>query len=218
MKKINRVISLLNKYYSSTGWVKKSDPIDELILTVISQNTSWHNTYRAYTRLRKNFSDWEEVASSPLRKIQKSLRPGGLYRQKARYIKEILNIIKQREGKISLERLKKMDTDGALKYLLSLPGVGEKTAKCVILFSLGKPTLPVDTHIFRVSTRIGLIGRNSNIKQAHEKLAKIVPPDFYFDFHTKMIIHGRRYCKPHNPLCEECFLRDVCDYFKSGKT
>lgn len=217
MRKVKHIISLLNKYYPTPSWQRKRKPLDQLILTLISQNTNWRNTSTAYNQLRRNFPTWEEVARAPLSELQKALRPGGLYRQKARYIKEILNIIKQKEGKLSLKRLREMDIHGILRYLLSLPGVGEKTARCVLLFSLNKSVLPVDTHIFRVSKRLGLIDYDLNIKQAQEKLSEIVPPGFYFDFHVKMILHGREFCKARNPLCKECFLKRMCDYFKSGK-
>jgi endonuclease-3 len=168
----------------------------------------------AFRNLKAKFPNYGKLYSARLKEIEEVLRRAGLYRQKAKRIKEILKIIKEREGQISLKRLKELNPQDAYDYLISLPGVGEKTASCVLLFSLNKSALPVDTHIFRVSKRLGILEEGADFKSAHRILAEKVPKKEYLNFHIKMIMHGRKICKAQNPRCGICFLNHLCDYAK----
>lgn len=211
-KNTKRVLYLLNKNYSLPNWVKYKEPLEQLLITILSQDTNWKNTYRAYRNLKDKFPTLNRLAKAKLTQIESALKPAGLYRQKARTIKNILKIVKQREGKLSLNRLKKVSLDEALEYLLSFPGVGKKTASCVLLFSLDKNALPVDTHILRVSKRLGILPNRASVNTAHRLLAEIIPKHQYLNFHIKMILHGRKICKAINPKCRECIFIEICCY------
>jgi len=154
---INEVIKLLEQEYGSCHWQVVRDPVDVLIGTILSQNTSDANSGRAFASLKASFHGWEAVASAPMGRIAEVIRRGGLSQIKAARIKQVLKQIKREQGRISLDSLKSMNIAEAKDYLMRLPGVGHKTASCVLLFSLGKPSLPVDTHVFRVAKRLGLI-------------------------------------------------------------
>ncbi len=160
--------------------------------------------------LMSTFGSWETIASAPIQEIAYAIRVGGLSRIKAVRIKKILNQIRDKQGDISLDFLSLLDASEAKDYLLRLPGVGEKTANCVLLFSLGKPCLPVDTHIFRVAKRLGLIDTRTSIKEAHRLLQQQVPPSEVYQFHIHMIEHGRKVCHARNPECDRCILSNDC--------
>jgi endonuclease-3 len=184
--------------------------VDELIATVLSQNTTDKNSQKAFRILKKRFRSWEDLRKTPERKVTSLIRSAGLANIKAKRIKEIVGEIKRREGAIDLSRLKAMDVARAMEYLTSLKGVGPKTASCVLLFTLGKPAMPVDTHIYRVSRRLGLIGHNVSIEEAHKILTELVPKPLIYNFHLGIIWHGRRTCRAQNPRCGECVLCYMC--------
>ncbi len=212
--KIQKIISLLRKEYGTPLFDGYQEPLDELILTILSQNTSWQNCRRAFDSLRESFRDWEEVASADTRRIARAIKIGGLSRIKAKRIKEILKVIYQDKGSYSLLFLKKENLAKAHKFLISLKGIGPKTAACVLLFSCRKPILPVDTHILRISKRLGLIPEDTDLVKAHELLGKLVPSDKQniLTFHVDMIQHGRTTCKPRKPRCEDCVLKTICNF------
>ena len=182
----------------------------ELIGTVLSQNTTDRNSHAAMERLRSALPDWDRAADAPLARIAAAIRPAGLHRQKARSIRAILRRIRAERGRISLDFLRRWPTGRIRQYLLSLPGVGPKTAACVLLFSLRRPVLPVDTHVHRVSRRLGLIGPSVTAEQAHDLLADIVPPGKVYAFHVLLIEYGRKVCHARRPECGACALSDVC--------
>jgi len=161
-------------------------------------------------RLRSVLPRWDRVADAPLATIAAAIRPAGLHRQKTRSIRAILRRIRAERGRISLDFLRRWPTGRIREYLLSLPGVGPKTAACVLLFSLRRPVLPVDTHVHRVSRRLGLIGPRVSAEQAHDLLADIVPPAKVYAFHVLLIEHGRKVCHARRPECSACVLSDVC--------
>ena len=161
-------------------------------------------------RLRQTLPDWNRAADASLSTIAAAIRPAGLHRQKARSIRAILRHIRAERGRISLDFLRRWPTDRIKEYLLALPGVGPKTAACVLLFSLRRPVLPVDTHVHRVSGRLGLIGPRITAEQAHDVLAAVVPPRKVYAFHVLLIEHGRKVCHAHRPGCGECVLSDIC--------
>jgi endonuclease III len=189
------------------------DPISELVSTILSQNTNDMNRDRAYERLRQRFPTWEQVRDADVRAVVEEIRPAGLSETKAPRIQEALHHITATQGRLSLDFLSKMSVPEATAWLTSINGVGPKTAAIVLLFSLGMPAFPVDTHIFRVSKRLGLIGPRVSREQAHDILSTLVPRQYYFPFHIDMIHHGREICHAQNPRCEICPLRDLCCYY-----
>lgn len=210
--KIRKIIKLLNSSYGRPEPLHRSEPVGELIRTVLSQNTSDKNSLKAFAILKKNFRSWYSLLKVGTKKIAYLIRHGGLANIKAKRIKDILKEIKRREGKIALSRLKNLNIEDSQEYLKSLKGVGPKTAACVLLFSFGKPVIPVDTHIFRVTKRLGLIGKDLDIIEAHETLTRIVPRGLIYEFHLGIIEHGRRTCKAENPKCGICVLYKLCKF------
>ena len=207
---ITEIIELLAKEYGSITWRSRTDPLSELIVTILSQNTSDLNSRRAFDSLLSRFGAWEAVAGGSVEDIAESIKLGGLAQVKAPRIKQILQQIQAQRGSLDLKFLKKMPVAEAKTWLRSLPGVGPKTAACVLLFSLGKPVLPVDTHILRVAKRLGLIDSSVSAEKAHEVLGEMVPSRDVYQFHIHMIEHGRRVCKAQRPRCRECVLLKIC--------
>jgi len=207
---IEEVIELLEQEYGPRKWQPDRDPIDVLIGTILSQNTSDANSGRAFASLKASFDSWEAVASAPAEHIARVIQYGGLSQIKAVRIKQVLEQIEREQGRISLDSLKAKSMAEAEDYLMRLPGVGHKTASCVLLFSLGKPSLPVDTHVFRVAKRLGLIDSGVSIEKAHSLLQEQTPPSKVYQFHIHMIEHGRRICHARQPRCNMCILRGTC--------
>jgi endonuclease-3 len=207
---IEEVIELLEQEYGPRQWQTGRDPIDVLIGTILSQNTSDANSGRAFASLKASFDSWRAVASAPAEHIAQVIKPGGLSQIKAARIKQVLEQIEREQGRISLDSLKSMNMAEAEDYLMRLPGVGHKTARCVLLFSLGKPSLPVDTHVFRVAKRLGLIDSRVSIEKVHSLLQEQTPPSKVYQFHIHMIEHGRRICHARQPCCNRCILRGIC--------
>jgi len=207
---IEEVIELLEREYGPRQWQPDRDPIDVLIGTILSQNTSDANSGRAFASLKASFASWEDVASAPAEHIARVIQTGGLHQIKAARIKQVLEQIEKEQGRISLDSLKSMNMAKAEDYLMRLPGVGHKTASCVLLFSLGKSSLPVDTHVFRVAKRLGLIDSKTSIEKAHNLLQEQVPPSKVYQSHIHMIEHGRQICHARQPRCDRCILRVIC--------
>jgi len=207
---IEEVIELLEQEYGPRKWQPDRDPIDVLIGTILSQNTSDTNSGGAFASLKASFASWEAVASAPAEHIAQVIKSGGLSQIKAVRIKQVLEQIEKEQGRISLDSLKSKSMAEAEDYLMRLPGVGHKTASCVLLFSLGKPSLPVDTHVFRVAKRLGLIDSRASVEKAHSLLQEQTPPAKVYQFHIHMIEHGRRICHARQPRCNRCILRGIC--------
>ena len=186
--------------------------IDEIIATVLSQHTSDTNSERAFAQLKDRFPDWEQVADAAPDQVADAIRCGGIAGQKSRRIQQILAAIEEREGRLDLGRLYGLDDAAVETYLRSLPGVGPKTAACVLTFAMGRPAFPVDTHVHRVAIRLGWIPANTTADRAHELLAPRVPPDIRYDLHVALIGHGRTVCRARRPRCAECVVRDLCAY------
>jgi endonuclease-3 len=202
--------------YGRPQWRPHLEPISELVSTILSQNTSDVNRDRAYERLRSRFASWEEVRDGPVEAIEEAIRPAGLAQQKAPRIKKALAFITQEEGELSLDFLKDMPVDEAKAWLTQINGVGPKTAAIILLFSLGMPAFPVDTHVHRVTGRLGLIDPKVSAEKAHDLLEDLLPPDWYYPFHLNVIRHGREICHARNPKCEICPLQDLCDYYQAA--
>ena len=184
--------------------------LDALIGTILSQNTSDANSGPAFEELVRRFGDWDAVRRARVATIARAIRRAGLANQKAPRIKAILQRVYEERGELSLEFLAERPTPRATAYLRALPGVGPKTAACVLLFACRKPVLPVDTHVHRVSRRLGLIGPRTGAEKAHGELAQLVPPRRVLEFHIQLIRHGRTRCSARKPGCEECPLLDLC--------
>lgn len=185
--------------------------IDELLMTVLSQHTSDINTARAFGSLKQRFPSWDDVLDAPPEDVADAIRSGGLADTKSVRIQRILAEIGNREGSIDLSRLNQLSDDEVTDYLISLPGVGPKTAACVLLFSMGRDAFPVDTHVHRVALRLGLIPPKTSADKAHGLLSDLIPPEIRYEFHVQLVRHGRTVCRPARPLCSECVLFDLCD-------
>jgi endonuclease-3 len=179
-------------------------------MTVLSQHTSDVNTARAFKGLKERFPTWPEVLEADPMELADSIRSGGLADTKAVRIQRILSEIEAHEGDIDLNRLKALEDSEVEEYLVSLPGVGPKTAACVLLFAMGRAAFPVDTHVHRVAIRLGLISAKTSADKAHRLLAEGVAPELRYEFHMQLIRHGREICKAVRPLCTECTLLDLC--------
>ena len=207
---VGQVLKFLSVEYGKRQWRPRQSPISVLVQSILSQNTSDRNSGRAFEQLLTSFNGWEDIAGASLDKIADSIKAGGLGEVKARYIKQALEEVRRRRGGLELEFLREMAVDEAREWLKQLPGVGMKTASCVLLFSLGMPALPVDTHVFRVARRLGLVDPRVSVEQAHKLLEGIVPSEDVYQFHVLLIEHGRRICKAQRPRCSECMLRGLC--------
>jgi endonuclease-3 len=184
--------------------------LDELIGALLSQNTSDNNSDAAFQQLLRTFPTWNDVRQARVDRIARAIRPAGLQQRKAPRIKRILQEVYERHGELSLEFLHAMPADAALAYLRSFPGVGPKTAACVLLFACRQPVLPVDTHVHRLSLRLGLIPARTSADKAHEALTRLVPKRHVLEFHVLLIRHGRTVCDARAPQCTECLLVDGC--------
>jgi endonuclease-3 len=189
--------------------------VSELVCTILSQNTNDANRDRAYTALRRKFPAWEQVRDAPAQQIVAAIRPAGLANQKGPRIQKVLRRIAElNPGRpLNIDFLAELPVAEAKQWLLSLDGVGPKTAAIVLLFSLNRPAFPVDTHVHRVTTRLGLIPDGTSAERAHALLEAIVPPEWYFPFHINVILHGRTVCKAQKPRCADCPLQAYCDFF-----
>jgi endonuclease-3 len=214
--KTRTVHQRLLEVYGQPEWRPHLDPISEVVSTILSQNTSDVNRDRGFERLRARFATWEEVRDGPVEAIGDAIRPSGLAQQKAPRIKGALQFITQERGELSLDFLKEMPVEEAKAWLTQIKGIGPKTAAIILLFSLGMPAFPVDTHVHRVTGRLGIIGPKVSAEKAHVLLEDLVPPEWYYPFHLNVIRHGREICHARNPKCEICPLQDSCDYYQAA--
>lgn len=209
----SRIVTIIRRLKRVFGPVEPPEQLpvlDELIATILSQNTTDSNSGAAFDELRRCFRNWEAVRRAPLERIADAIRVAGLANQKAPRIKAVLQRLRDERGELSLEFLHERPLEEACEYLRQFPGVGPKTIACVLLFACRKPILPVDTHVHRVSQRLGLIGARTNEAKAHEELAKLVPANRVLEFHIQLIRHGREVCSARRPQCAECALIDLC--------
>lgn len=189
---------------------RQLDPLEELVLTILSQNTNDTNRDRAYAAMRRRYRTWDALAKARVGDLVETIRVGGLANRKAPRIIETLREIRAREGGFDLTWLYDAPDSDVREYLMSLPGVGPKTAACVLGFSLGRPVIPVDTHVHRVASRLGLLPERTSAAQAHQVLEALVPPGLRLPLHVGLIRHGRLVCRAERPLCEDCVLQNIC--------
>ncbi len=206
----NQVMERLAPVYGEPHHLPSGDPVAELVLTVLSQNTADTNSGRAFTQLMRRFPSWEAIAEAPAHEVVGAIQSGGLAQQKGPRIQAILRAVRDRSRDFDLSFLASEPLGEAKGWLRSLPGVGPKTAACVLLFALGRPAMPVDTHVERVAKRLGLIVSGATSEHAHDLLEALVDPADYYRFHMLLIKHGRRLCPAHRPLCERCPLEPDC--------
>ena len=204
------VMDYLGAQYGPVQWHVRYTPAEELVYTILSQHTSDLNSERAFKSLIATFETLDAVADASVEAIEEAIRRGGLAKQKAPRIKNVLCQIRDEIGSFDLSFLAEMPLDEAKAWLKRLNGIGPKTAAIILCFSLGMPAMPVDTHIFRVSRRLGLIGPKVNADKAHDILEPLVAPEDVFAFHMYLIQHGRKVCKAQRPLCDECALAWGC--------
>ena len=207
--KLRAILDRLRREYGRPVLRPHRAPVDELILTVLSQNTNDRNRDVAYTRLRERFPSWAEVRDADVADVEDAIRPGGLAPTKAVRIKQILGAL----GDDDLAWMEEAPLEEARVYLCELPGVGRKTAACVLLFSYGRPEVPVDTHVYRVGTRLELWPERTSLEKAHDVMLKLVDtPEEAYELHVLLIRHGRRTCTARNPDCPACPLLRMCPY------
>jgi endonuclease-3 len=199
--------------YGEPTWVApRHDPVDELVLTILSQHTSDLNAERAYRDLRARYATWDEVEHAPLEELRAAIVRAGLAIQKAPRIQAALWHIREHAGGYSLEFLREMEPLDARAWLTAIPGTGVKTASVVLLFCFDMPLSPVDTHVDRVSRRIGMIGPNVDVVAAHDRFLEFTPPELAYELHVNLITHGRQTCTALRPKCGRCAVAPRCRY------
>ncbi|MHB0915523.1 MAG: endonuclease III domain-containing protein [Thermoleophilia bacterium] len=204
------IIRRLDSEYGRQEWSPRYSPIDELVFTILSQNTTDTNAERALESLRAKIPGWEKVAAAPAASIEAAVRSGGLAPTKARYIRDTLGGILAEQGSLDLGFLSGMGDREAIEYLTSFKGVGIKTASCVLLFALGRPVMPVDTHVYRINRRLDFIGEGISRDQAHGLMSAITPAADIYSYHVNTVTHGRLVCKARRPLCDRCVISALC--------
>ncbi len=207
----------LIEVYGERHEERESDPVGTLVNTILSQNTNDHNRDLAYLQLRDQLPNWEAVRDAPEKDVIDAIRPAGLAPTKGPRIQGALRAITERHGAISLDFLREKPLEEAREWLLELNGVGPKTAAIVLLFALDRPAFPVDTHVHRVSRRLGLIPQKASREQAHVLLEELLPTSIYYTLHLNLIEHGRTTCVARSPRCEECTLTYLCDYYQNQR-
>jgi endonuclease-3 len=196
----------------------RRDPLDELVLTILSQSTSDANCYRAWEALRSRYRGWEEVLEAPVGEVEETIRPAGLSKQKSATILAVLARLRSEHGSLALDHIGAMDDAEALEYLTSFKGVGVKTAACVLCFSMGRDVIPVDTHVHRIARRLRLVPKGVSAIRTHEILNDLVPPELRYELHVLLIGHGRTVCVARGPRCGECVVSDRCEKWESGNS
>jgi len=196
-------------------WRNPLPAIDELVSTFLSQNTNDINRDRAFDSLRAKFPTWEEVRDAPTDEVIEAVRIAGLANQKGPNIQNALRQISEERGELDLAFLKEMPVEEARAWLVKFKGVGPKTAAIVLLFSLGMPAFPVDTHVYRITGRVGLRPEKISVEKAHPFLEGVFPPETYYAAHLNIIRLGREICKARKPNCAVCPLLEICDYAKA---
>jgi endonuclease-3 len=210
-----RVHQRLLDHYGEPTWRNPLPAIDELVSTILSQNTNDTNRDRAFELLRDALPTWEAVRDAPADTVINAIRPAGLANQKGLRIQQVLRAITAERGSLNLEFLRDLPKEEARAWLTRFNGVGPKTAAIVLQFSLGVPAFPVDTHVYRVTGRLGLRPEKMGVEDAHPYFESLLPPETYYAAHLNLIRHGREVCHAQNPACDQCVLRRNCNYYKT---
>ncbi|MDE2951865.1 MAG: endonuclease III [Chloroflexota bacterium] len=211
--KYGSIAAALTEVYGELDWSRNQDGMDELVSCILSQSTNDINRDRAFERLKSSYESWHAVRFAEIGELTDVIRPAGLANQKAPRIQDVLATIHDKAGEYSIDFLDELSIEEAKDWLVSLKGIGPKTAAIVLCFAYGRPAFPVDTHIYRVSKRIGFIPEKLSANDAHPVMEAIVPADDYYQFHIQLIQHGRDTCHARKPACERCSITRHCDYF-----
>ncbi len=210
-----KIHQALVEEFGLPDWRPHLTPVGELVSTILSQNTNDTNRDAAYDSLLESFPTWEQVRDAPEKEVIDAIRIAGLANQKGPAIQNALRVISEERGAIELDFLSSLGSQEAGAWLERLKGVGPKTAAIVLLFSLNMPAFPVDTHVFRVTGRLGIRPEGMSAKKAHRYLADRFHPETYYPVHLNLIRLGREICKARNPLCPTCPLKGMCDYYEN---
>lgn len=211
--KYRQIEAAFRAEYGYPTWRQHLAPVDELVSTILSQSTSDTNRDKGFDALKVRYATWEECRDADLNELINCIRPSGLANQKAPRIQDALHTITREDGTITLDHLVDMPIEEAKAWLTRINGIGPKTAAIIILFAFGRPAFPVDTHVHRVTGRLGLIPPKMSAEKAHDYLEQIVPPEEYYPFHLQTIWHGRKVCHARNPKCEICVVQQYCNYY-----
>jgi endonuclease-3 len=209
-RRVRAIRDRLREMYGRQRQTPHREPVEELVRTILSQNTNDVNRDVAYDRLRQRFPTWEQVRDAPLDEVEDAIRPGGLAPQKA---PRIQNALRELDDPPDLSWIEMAPREESIEFLTSIPGVGRKTAACVLIFSYGLPEIPVDTHVYRVGGRLGLLPEGIPLERAHDEILAITDPEDAYELHINLINHGRAVCRPR-PRCDECGLRRMCPYYR----
>lgn len=212
-ERVERIRDRLRKLYGRKRNDPHGDPVHELVLTILSQNTNDRNRDAAYRALRERVGGWREVRDAPTDEVVEAIRPGGLANTKAPRIQQVLEALGE---DLDLEWLRDAPREAAIEHLTSLPGVGRKTAACVMIFAFDRPEVPVDTHVHRVGGRLGLFRERASLAEAHDEMLAITDPADAYELHMNLIAHGREVCRPR-PRCGECGLVRMCIAHREGR-
>jgi endonuclease-3 len=215
-REVASVCATLTNAYGTPRFGNPADPLDDLIFIILSNKTGPATARRTYRNLRRRFPRWDKILSSPLSTLESILRPAGLSVVKSRQIRAALYRIKKEFGRCNLNALKRTSADDAEAFLVDLPGASTKVAKCVMMYTLRLQVLPVDTHVHRVSSRLGWTSRK-RADQCHAELEALLAPALRPNFHVSCIAHGRKVCRPNAPLCLSCPLSDYCEFFRATR-
>jgi endonuclease III len=211
--RIRAIRDRLRELYGPKRNRPHGDPIHELVLTILSQNTNDNNRDRAYRALRERLGDWSSIRDAPTEAVIEAIKPGGLANTKAPRIQQVL---RELGPEPDLDWLRTAPRHVAIDYLTALPGVGRKTAACVMIFAFDRPEIPVDTHVHRVGGRLGLFREQASFEEAHDEMLAITAPGEAYELHMNLIAHGRAVCRPR-PRCRECALRRMCPAYREGR-
>ncbi|HKS41563.1 MAG TPA: endonuclease III [Blastocatellia bacterium] len=210
------IIQNLKAVYGVPQCEPDLDPLDVLIHTILSQSTTNVNSQRAFESLKQRFPDWESARRARVTSIETAIKSGGLARQKSIRIKQLLNEIYERRGSLDLTFLATAPIEEATEFLSSFKGVGPKTIACTLLFACNRSIFPIDTHIFRIARRLALIPEKCSDEEAHRLMTAMIPDGRFYEIHVNIIRHGRKVCRPQNPLCEQCCLVEYCHYYEKN--
>jgi endonuclease-3 len=213
--KYQAVYQQLIEFYGKPVWHPHNPPVDELVCTILSQATSDINRDKGFTTLKERFPNWESVIDAPTEDVVEAIYSSGLANQKGPRIQAALSYIERECGELNLDFLAEMPLPAAIKWLTNIKGVGRKTAAIILLFSFGRPAFPVDTHVHRITKRLGLIGEKVTAEKAHDLLEEIGDPETFYPMHISLIRHGRQICVARNPHCHRCPISIYCDYYQS---
>jgi endonuclease-3 len=217
-QKWTQVSARLQNAYGTPSWRQALPPVDELVSTILSQSTSDTNRDKGFNALKARYATWEAVRDASPGEVVETIRPAGLANQKGPRIQQALKTVSDRVGSLDLGFLNELPIEDAKKWLTSIDGVGPKTAAIILCFAFNRAAFPVDTHVHRISSRLGFFAASVSADKAHPIMEAIVPPDEYYSGHLNLIRHGREICHARNPECERCPLTDLCDFYQAART